>query len=103
MATVDHKAYNAALWGLVTRLQAQGVPVSQINGGYTVNAWLQYVRPDQAHREPDGRVTIPFFNDMPAVMYTISNAPLPGTAVVDRVPYSGWMSSGALYLLKRAD
>jgi hypothetical protein len=40
---------------------------------------------------------------MPAVTYTISNAPLPGSAVVQRVPYSGWMSAGDLYLLKRAD
>ena len=103
MATVDHKTYNAALWRIVTRLQAEGIPVSEIDGGYTVNAWLQYVRPEQAHREPDGRITIPFFNDEPAVTYTISNSPLPGSTVLDRVSYSGWMSSGDLYLLKRAD
>jgi hypothetical protein len=103
LATVDHKTYNAALWRIVTRLQAEGIAVSEIDGGYTVNAWLQYVRPEQAHREPDGRITIPFFNDEPAVMYTISNSPLPGSTVLDRVSYSGWMSSGDLYLLKRVD
>jgi hypothetical protein len=101
ISTVDHKAYNEALWSIVTRLRAEGVPVSEIDGGYTVNAWLQYVRPEQAHREADGRITIPFFNDMPAVTYTISNSPLSGSRIVDSVPYRGWISSGNLYLLKK--
>jgi hypothetical protein len=100
VATVDHRAYNEALWSIITRLRAEGVPVSEIDGGYTVNAWLQYVRPEQAHREPDGCITIPFFNDMLAVTYTISNSPLSGSKIVNSVPYSGWISSGHLYLLE---
>jgi hypothetical protein len=103
ISTVDHKAYNEAVWAIVTRLRAEGVPVSEINGGYTVNAWLQYVHPEHAHREPDGRITIPFFNDMPELTYTISNSPLPGSRVVDEVFYSGWISSGSLYLLRRSE
>jgi hypothetical protein len=74
-----------------------------MDGGYTVNAWLQYVHPEQAHREPDGRITIPFLNGDPRVTYTISNSPFPGNTIVETVPYSGWVSSGNLYVLKRSD
>jgi Dolichyl-phosphate-mannose-protein mannosyltransferase len=103
VSTIDHKAYNQALWSSVERLRSGGVPVAEIDGGYTVNGWLQYVRPEQAHREPDGRITIPLFNDMPAVAYTISNSPLAGREIVDTVSYSGWASSGNLYVLRRGN
>ena len=103
VSTHDHKFYNHALWSTVARLQAQGIPAAEIHGGYTVNAWLQYVHPERAHREPDGRITIPFFNDEPEVEYTISNSPLPETSIVDVVPYPGWYRSGNLYVLRRLD
>jgi hypothetical protein len=103
IATIDHKSYNQALWSAVDRLRAKGVPVADIDGGYTVNAWHQYVRPEQAHREPDGRITIPFFNAEPSVTYTISNAPLADSHIVETVPYRGWLSSGNLYVLRRGN
>jgi hypothetical protein len=101
IATIDHKAYNDALWSTVDRLREEGVPVAEIDGGYTVNAWLQYVRPEQAHRESDGRITIPFLNAEPEVTYTISNSPIASGRIVETVPYRGWLSSGNLYVLKR--
>jgi hypothetical protein len=99
----DQRIYDAALWSTVARLRAGGVPASDINGGYTVNAWLQYVHPEQAHREPDGSIAIPLVNADFISLYTVSNAPLPGTKIVDTVPYTGWYGSGRLYLLQRAD
>jgi hypothetical protein len=100
IGTIDHKAYNQALWSTVERLRTEGVPVAEIDGGYTVNAWLQYVRPEQAHRDPDGSITIPFLNAKPTATYTISNAPLAGRKIVETVPYRGWVSSGNLYVLR---
>jgi hypothetical protein len=100
IATIDHSSYNRALWSAVDGLRAKGVPVAEIDGGYTVNAWLQYVRPEQAHRDPDGSITIPFLNAVPAVTYTISNSPLAGRTIVEIVPYRGWVSSGNLYVLR---
>jgi hypothetical protein len=99
----DQRIYDAALWSTVARLRAGGVPASDINGGYTVNAWLQYVHPEQAHREPDGSIAIPLVNADFMSLYTVSNAPLPGTKIVETVPYTGWYGSGRLYLLQRAD
>jgi hypothetical protein len=102
VSTHDHRIYNRTLWTAVERLRADGIPAAQIDAGYTVNAWLQYVRPDQAHREPDGRITIPNFNEMPEVNYIISNSVLPDTRIVDTVPYSGWYGPGRLYVLSRS-
>ena len=47
IGTRDHLAYNAVVWSGVAELQAQGVPAAELNGGYVVNGWLQYVRPEQ--------------------------------------------------------
>jgi hypothetical protein len=99
----DQRAYDHALWSAVARLRSAGVPVAEIDGGYTVNAWLQYLNPDQAHRAPDGRIAIPLFNDDVRLRYTISNSPLPDTAVVETVPFAGWWRSGQLYVLRRIE
>jgi hypothetical protein len=64
----DHLAYNSALWNAVGDLRDSGVPASEIDGGYTVNGWLQYAHPENAHRDEEGNIRIPKVNagDEPA-------------------------------------
>jgi hypothetical protein len=98
----DHLAYNAALWNAVAQLQAMGTPASELDAGYIVNGWLQYLHPERAHRAPDGHISIPMINEDPRLAYTVANRPREGATVVKTVPYSGWLRpSGMLYILKQ--
>jgi hypothetical protein len=102
IGTRDHLAYNAAVWSGVAELQAQGVPAAELNGGYVVNGWLQYVRPEQAHRSPEGRIEIPWVNEQLELPYTVANWPRRDAEVLKTIPYSCWLRpSGAVYVLKR--
>lgn len=91
VGTRDHLAYSRALWSGVAELRAQGVPVSDIDGGYVVNGWLQYLHPEQAHRAPDGRIAIPWVNDDAQLAYTVANRPRGGATIVRTIPYAGWL------------
>jgi 4-amino-4-deoxy-L-arabinose transferase-like glycosyltransferase len=102
IGTRDHLAYNAAVWSAVAELQAQGVPAAELNGGYVVNGWLQYVRPEQAHRSPEGRIEIPWVNEQLELPYTVANGPRRDAQVLKTIPYVCWLRpSGAVYVLKR--
>ena len=58
----DHLTYNRALWAAVDTLHQSGVPARDINGGYVVNGWLQYVHPEDAYRNARGDIEIPWVN-----------------------------------------
>jgi hypothetical protein len=102
VGTRDHLAYNRAVWSAVADLQASGIEAREIDGGYVVNGWLQYLHPDEAYRDPSGRIIVPMVNDFAELTYQISNAPAPNRTVVRRYPYSGWLGrDGVIYVLKR--
>jgi hypothetical protein len=102
LGTRDHLAYNAAGWSGVAALQAQGVPAAELNGGYVVNGWLQYVRPAQAHRSPEGHIALPWGNEQLELPYTVANGPRRDATVLKTIPYACWLRpSGAVYVLKR--
>src|SRR5260370_5857091 len=70
----DHLAYNGAVWQAVDEVRQMGVKDSEIDGGYMVNGWLQYSHPENAHREEDGRIMIPWLNAVDLELpYQISN------------------------------
>ena len=58
----DHLSYNRALWTAVDALHQSGIPARDINGGYIVNGWLQYVHPEHAYRNARGNIEIPWVN-----------------------------------------
>jgi hypothetical protein len=101
----DHLAYNAALWQAVAEVRQMGAKDAEINGGWMVNGWLQYAHPENAHREKDGHILIPWLNDQDLVLpYKISNRADPGWKVLTSVPYRRWLApSGAIFVLVRAD
>lgn len=97
----DHLSYNAALWNAVEVLERSGVPQRDINGGYMVNGWLQYAHPEQAHRNTEGQLDIPWVTTKSERPYKIANRVSPGWREVSRFPYERWLgASGHIYALK---
>lgn len=99
----DHLAYNRALWQGVELLHEDGVPDAQIDGGYVVDGWLQFARPEHAPRDVDDQPFFPWVNAPGGLLpYQITNEPLPGWRVLDDIPYDRWLGrSGAIYVLER--
>jgi hypothetical protein len=79
------------------------VPAAELNGGYVVNGWLQYVRPEQAHRSPEGHIEIPWVNEQLELPYTVANGPRRDATALKTIPYACWLRpSGTAYVLKRS-
>jgi 4-amino-4-deoxy-L-arabinose transferase-like glycosyltransferase len=98
----DHLDYNRAVWSAVADLRARGVPPRDIDGGYVVNGWQQYLHPDDAYRDPSGRIIVPMVNDFAELPYTVADRPIANRAVVRTYRYTGWLQrDGLIYVLKR--
>jgi hypothetical protein len=98
----DHLDYNRAVWTAVADLRAEGVPPRDIDGGYVVNGWLQYLHPEDAYRDASGRIIVPMVNDFAELTYTVANRPMPNRTVVRTYPYTGWLGPDSeIYVLKR--
>jgi hypothetical protein len=103
VGTRDHLTFNNALWQAVAWLRQEGIPISQIDGGYIVNGWLQYAHPQNAPRDQQGKVSVPMIHTKGTLRYRISNIPLMGWRVLRIIPYQRWMGrSGAIYILEQA-
>jgi Dolichyl-phosphate-mannose-protein mannosyltransferase len=98
----DHLEYNGAVWSAVSDLRARGVRPADIDGGYVVNGWLQYLHPEDAYRDASGRIIVPMVNDVADLPYTVADRPRSDRTVVRTYPYSGWLRpSGQIYVLQR--
>src|SRR5690606_9660042 len=99
----DHLALSRALWSAVRDLRSEGIRPAEIDGGYVVNGFLQYLHPEDAYRDEDGRILIPMVNDAPDLPFIVTNRPLDGREVVRTYPYRSWLQgSSAIYVLKRS-
>jgi hypothetical protein len=99
----DHLSYNWALWQ-AANAAGHLASISQINGGYIVNGWLQYAHPENAPRDKSGAVAIPWMNvaDDGVSPYLIANRRLSGYHVIQSIPYRRWLGqSGSIYILQR--
>src|SRR5262249_2343105 len=100
--THDYLEYNRAVWSAVRDLRARGIKPAEIDGGYVVNGWLQYLHPDEAYRNRLGEIIVPMVNDFAELPYTIANRPIPNRRVLHSYPYSGWLQPGGrIYVLTR--
>jgi hypothetical protein len=72
----DRTNAERVLWSAIDDLRGRGIAVSQIDAGYTVNGWLQYAHPDQAHRDRSGHVAVPFVNGDAVLPWVVSAGPL---------------------------
>ena len=97
----DHLNYNRALWQAVDEM-GRLAPISQIDGGYVVNGWLQYAHPENAPRDAAGAVAVPMMNVRSRLPYRIANRPLQGYHVIRSIPYRRWLGrSGSIWLLEQ--
>ncbi len=100
--THDHLEYNDAVWSAVADLRASGVRPADIDGGYVVNGWLQYLHPEDAYRDASGQIIVPMVNDFAELPYTVADRPRSDRTVIRTYPYSGWLRpSGQIYVLQR--
>jgi hypothetical protein len=91
-----------AVWSAVNDLRQRGVPVSAIDAGYTVNGWLQYAHPEQAHRDANGRVAVPFVNGEAMLAWVVAASPLPDTEVVGEYRFNRMgRAPGSIFVLRR--
>jgi hypothetical protein len=97
----DHLQYNQALWQAVGTLRQQGVPDADIDGGYIVNGWLHYAHPENAPRDAQGNILVPWLTTKSSLRYQIANIPLPDWQLVHTIPYHRWLGrSGTICILE---
>jgi hypothetical protein len=102
VGTWDHLQYNRALWTAVTWARQAGIDDRHLDGGYTVNGWLQYAHPEHAERAPDGDVRVSDVNGGRPGRYGVVKRPAPGARVLHAVSYRRIMApSGSLYVIDR--
>src|SRR5262249_2232154 len=101
-ALAERGAAEHALWTAVDRLRARGISAAEIDAGYTVNGWLQYAHPDQAHRDRNGAVAVPWMNADSKLPWVVGQQPLAGTMVVEEIPYRRMLRApGVIAILRR--
>jgi Dolichyl-phosphate-mannose-protein mannosyltransferase len=98
----DHIQYNTALWQAVDTLRQRGVPDADIDGGYIVNGWLHYAHPENAPRDEQGNILVPWLTTKNSLRYQIANIPLLDWQLVQTIPYHRWLGrSGTICILER--
>ena len=63
-----------------------GAPISQTDGGYVVNGWLQYAHPEHARRNSQGQVDVPWVSAKSDRPYKIANRVAAGFTELKRFP-----------------
>ena len=97
----DHLSYNRALWRAVATLQRAGVPARDISGGWMVDGWLQYAHPEQAYRNAQGSIDVPWVNGSAQRPYLIANGLSDGWQILESFEYGRWLGPpGRIYVLK---
>lgn len=87
-ATRDYFSWNRARWAALERLVAQGVPPSEIDGGFEFHGWFTY---DPAYRRDPARSWWWVVDDR----YVVAFGPLAGYREVDREPFWRLVPPGA--------
>ena len=102
VAVRDRINAEEAVWAAVNDLRQGGVPVSSIDAGYPVNGWLQYAHPEQAHRDVNGGVAVPFVNGDVLLPWVVAASPLPDTEVVREYTFARTgRERGSIFVLRR--
>jgi hypothetical protein len=98
----DELTYNSTLWRAVDDLLKTGTPIQRIDGGYTVNGWLQYAHKENAKTQ--GRdVQVEMVNvETDDSDFKLANRPESGWVRLREYPYVTWFApSGRIYVLAR--
>jgi hypothetical protein len=101
--TRDMLATNAVTARIASELEAQGVPPSDIDAGYSLNGWRLYVHPENLPPHADRRYDVPFVTSNRDTLFRIVNAPQAGYDIVrtEKLPAATWQVTDRLYVVKR--
>jgi hypothetical protein len=102
----DHLAWNAARWTAGRALMAEGVPASEIDGGYEWIGWHEFeTAPPPPPLPPSGEPPLDFDKHYWMLLnpksYWLAFTPLPGYSVHASVPYGN--AGGRIYVLFKPD
>ena len=99
----DALATNDVVARVTGELEAQGVPPSDIDAGYTSNGWRLYVHPENLPANADPRYDVPFITSARMPHYRIVNVPGPDDEVlrVETLPAAWWQVTDRLYVVRR--
>jgi hypothetical protein len=104
--TRDALVFQQTVWVEAARLNAEGIPNTQLDAGYAWDAYHLWEY-GVANGIPQKQFTGSWWTDVyaPATdsTYVIAGAPLPGYVVLSQRPYSSWLQRQpvALYVLQR--
>jgi hypothetical protein len=102
--TRDMLATNATVARLTHDLEAQGVPPSDIDAGYTLNGWRLYAHPENLPPHADPHWSVPFVTSKRPTPYRIVNTPGPGEDVirVEPLPAATWQVTDRVFVVRRS-
>jgi hypothetical protein len=100
--TRDMLGFNQAVAGAVHELEAQGIPPSEIDAGYTQNGWRLYAHPENLPPGATPEDDVPFVTSKEESPYRITNAPEPDAEILHVIPLprATWQASRQIYVLK---
>jgi hypothetical protein len=99
----DVLATNEVVARITRELEADGVPPSDIDAGYTSNGWRLYVHPEHLPANADPRYDVPFITSAGVPRYRIVNVPGPDDEVLraEALPAAWWQVTDRLYVVRR--
>jgi hypothetical protein len=100
----DWRSHRQAAWSALEQLQASGVPVLQIDGGFEWDAYhhpSEYTPRFEARGSGDAPWYIREFAPLVDRRYVLDSRQLDGYEVVEVVEWRSWMRHGTLYLQRR--
>jgi hypothetical protein len=103
--TRDMLAFNEACADAVQQLEAQGIPPSDIDAGYSQNGWRLYAHPENLPPGATRGEDVPYVTSKDAKPYRITNSPQPGTDILRVVPLkrATWQASREIYVLRATE
>jgi hypothetical protein len=101
---LGEQRYTRAVWQAVQVLRQAGAKDVEIDGGYTVNGWLQWAHPDRARRDADGNVVVIGINATGESRYTVSHTRPAGSRELARFSVNSWIGPAHdVYAVEKPD
>jgi len=103
--TWDALRFNQACQEAFNYLRTAGVPVAQIDAGYSITGWMLYAHPENLTQGAKQAEDVPWITSHKKLPYIVSNIPLPGYEILKEFSWKGslWAVSNSIYVLHKQD
>ena len=103
--TWDALRFNQACLDAFNELRSKGVPIADIDVGYSLTAWTLYVHPENLPPGETPAEDAPWVTSGKELPYVISNTPLPGHEIIKEISWRGslWAVSNRIYVLHKQE